>query len=295
MSRHFGSVGGNRNSQKATIFVFAGVALVVICLTVALLTLYSGAQASSAKPAAAAVQEVETIKMIDVLVPNQDIDSGVALESRMFKREPRPQIGVSPRVVVDFEELKGQFARGLIIAGQPLHRDLITSVRPSSAITASIPEGYRAITISTDARSSVEGFVRPGSRVDVLWISTIRGAQGVTRIVQNARVLSAERQINPNQQPGAPVPSTVTLLVTADDAAKINLAMTSGSITLQLRGDSDVRAASSGASITISDLLGNSGPTAVANDCSGSVKMEGVSYCVKRDGSLEVQEPAGGN
>lgn len=267
-----------------------GVFLIVTCLVIAFLALYAGASAPVVEQKAAPVAEEAPVKMIDVLVPVKDIDAGTALDPTLFRKESRPQVGVSPRVVVDFEELKGQFARSLILASQPLHRDFMTSVRPTSAITASIPEGYRAVTINVDARSSVEGFVRPGARVDVMWISNVRGRQGITRIVQNARVLSAERQIDSKQAPGAPVPSTVTLLVSSEDAAKISLATTTGSITLQLRGDTDVKASNEGATLTTDDFFGDTHTQGVKSDCQGSVSMGGTRYCVRPGGRLEPEQ-----
>lgn len=150
------------------------------------------------------------------------------------------------------------YARSAISKDSPVHQDFITSIRPTNLITANIPEGYRAVTIRVDATSSVEGWARAGANVDVVWASTIRGRQGVTVIVQNAKVLSAERQVETGTQPGTPVPSTVTLLVTADDAAKIQLATTTGSLSLSLRGDDDTGKGSTGRSITVDDLLGSS-------------------------------------
>jgi pilus assembly protein CpaB len=225
-----------------------------------------------------------------VLVPVREIEAGLALEPTMFRREPRPQVGVSPRVVRDFEEIQGLFARSLIVPGQPLHRDYITTVKPTNAITANIPEGHRAVTISVDARSSVEGWVRPGARVDVIWASSIRGRPGVTVIVQNALVLSAERNPDPKVQPGAPVPNTVTLLVTADDAARINLAQTTGSLTLQLRGDNDPGKGRAGGSITVEDLYGGNSSTGPTHNCEGTVVLSGVKYCVRPGGKLELAQ-----
>ncbi len=285
MSRHFGGVHSGAQSDKARIFIVLGVVLVVVCSLVALLALYSGASASSPKPVQVEAPVEPQVKMVDVLVPVQDVEAGKPLEPGMFRRESRPQVGVSPRVVRDFEEIQGQFARSLIVAGQPLHRDYITSVRPTNQITANIPEGYRAVTISVDARSAVEGWVRPNARVDVMWASNVRGRPGITMIVQNAKVLSAERNTDSKVQPGTPVPSTVTLLVTAADAAKINLAQTTGSLTLQLRGDNDPGKGMEANTTTLDDLFNEAAQ--VKNDCGGTVTMGGVRYCIKPDGKLE--------
>lgn len=293
MSRHFGGAHSG-GIDRAKLLVFVSVFALILFTVIAVLIFSSGPTTASVKPVVVEKEEPE-IKMVDVLVPNQDIDAGQPLEPALFKKESRPQIGVSGRVVRDFEEIKGHFSRSLIVGGQPLYRDYITNVRPTNALTANIPEGFRAVTISVDVRSSVEGFVRAGARVDVVWASKIRGQPGVTVIVQNARVLSAERQTDNKIQPGMPVPSTVTLLVTATDAQKIQLAMTTGSLSLNLRGDTDTGKGIGAGSITITDLLGGQAgapaearPDATIN---GTIKMRGpdgkLQTYVLRNGKME--------
>ena len=259
MSRHFGGVSPSRQSQKVRVAsILAGVCAFVAFCAIALLVLGSGSSASTPVTPVA-----QTIEMVDVLVPLGEIPQGVPLEAAMFRKEKRPKVGLSTRAAKDFEEIKGYYSRSVIVGEQPLSLDLITDVKPSSALTANIPEGYRAVTISVDARSSVEGWARPGARVDVLWVSRLKGKEAVTVIVQNAKILSAERQIDGDPQAkgkdgrGA-IPSTVTLEVATQDAQKIQLASASGTLSLSLRGDKDMGKGQAVGSITIDDLLGMS-------------------------------------
>ena len=173
-----------------------------------------------------------------------------------------------------------------MIAGQPIHRDLVTTIRPANELTANIPEGYRAVTIRVDARTSVEGFTRPGARVDVYWTSTVKGKPTNRVIVQNAKVLSAERQTDSNSKPGAPVPSTVTLLVSARDAAKINLATTTGSIGLSLRGDTDSGRGEAVDSVSINDLYDADVGADPQKSKEGSVTIGGKKYNLLRNGEM---------
>ena len=103
--------------------------------------------------------------------------------------------------------------------------------------------------------TSVEGWARPGANVDVLWMSRFGDREGLKTIVENAKVLSAERQIDSTSN-NITVPSTVTLLVTAQDAAKIQLASTTGTLSLLLRGDTDTSSSTLSSPITVEDLLG---------------------------------------
>ena len=273
----------DQSDRNRAIFL-ATVVILIFFSSIGVLLMYSSENKDLANKVV--VQKEPQIDMVDILVPVQLIESGVALEPTMFRFESRPKVGLSQRIVRSFDEIQGYYARSIIPPDQPLHGDYITKVKPNSSVTANIPEGYRAVTIRVDARSSVEGWARPGAKVDVVWATTIRGDPAVTTIVQNAKVLSAERQTDSNGQGassnGAQValPSTVTLLVTAQDAAKIQLASTSGTLSLSLRGDVDVKQTDSTRSLTIKDLLGGANGEM-------DTKKEGVVRVKKADGKYE--------
>ena len=248
----------------------------------------SKASASSGVTTVVVKEDVPDLKMLDVVVPLRKIEEGQKLIPAMFKVEKRPQIGIDARTMRDIEQVKGYYARTLLLPGQPVHLDSITKVKPTSAISTKIPPGFRAVTIRTDATSSVEGWARPGSRVDINWISRINGRQGVTTIVHNAEILSANRQavINPNN-PNAPVPATVTLLVTAKDAKAIKLAQTTGALEMVLRGDRDTGKVEEGGSITVEDLLlGSRTSVKRRKPTGGTVVMDGKKFIVSDDGGL---------
>lgn len=296
MTRQFGGFGPPRQTDRAKVLVLFGLVAVCLFSAIAFLFLYRPEPKEVTKTVV--VEKQAEIKMVDVLVPIQKVDAGTPLEPAMFRREARPQVGVTNRVIKDFEEIKGTYARSLIVPGQPLYRDYVTNVRPTNALTANIPEGFRAVTIRVDARSGVEGWARPGAKVDVVWASRINGQPGVTVIVQNAKVLSAERDLDAATKPGQPVPSTVTLLVTANDANKIQLATTTGSLSLSLRGDNDPGKGVSGNSITVDDLLNRQKESeAPVSPAEGVVRMKGpdgkISEFTLRSGKLVPAKEAG--
>ena len=127
----------------------------------------------------------------------------------------------------------------------------------SPHLSSVIPPGYKAVTIKTNATSSLEGWARDGLKVDLHWQANIAGKPGLTTIVQNSKILSAERRTDGNTPSSAPAPATVTMLVTELDAQKIALAQSSGSLHISLRGDSDgSKSDSASGAISINDLLG---------------------------------------
>ena len=271
----------DRQFQGLIIMNFLCVMFLIICGGV-FLFIYSAPSEAKQAPVTTVVEKEPAVRMIDVLIPTRTIDSGEALQSNMFRQEPRAEASVSERIVRDMSEIQGSFARSVIMPGEPLNRDYLTGVRPTNAITTNIPEGFRAVTISVDVKSGVEGWARPGARVDVAWTSNLLGKPGLTVIVQNALVLSAERQLSANADPNTPVPSTISLLVTAKDAAKIQLASTTGQLTLSLRGDRDHGKGTGFSDITVYDLLGRSG----TDDGSGDT-VEGFARFSHGDGKSE--------
>lgn len=238
MRSQFGNTSSIDRSDKARLFILAGLFMVLLMTTLGVVFVYAGSSRAAVKPLV--VEKEIDVRMVDVLVPLRSIEAGQPLDPSLFRKESRPAVGLPSRVIRDFEEIKGLYSRSLVVEGQPLHRDYVTNVRPNSPVTSKIREGQRAVTIYTDVQSAGEGWVRPGSRVDVLWISKFQGQPALTVIVQNAEVLSADRQIDiKNLSSLGTVPATVTLLVSSDDANRIQLAQSTGKLTLNLRGDAD--------------------------------------------------------
>lgn len=274
MARQFGGMQSSRRSDGTRILVLIGLILFVLFSGTTFLLL----QTEQAPPAPVVVEpEVLPMKLVTVLVPVREVEAGTALMPHMFRQEKRPEVGVSERAVTSYEELDGSFARSLIVPGQPLHKEYITTIRPANVLTAKIPAGFRAVTIRTDSLTSVGGFARPGARVDVNWSTRINGAPAIVPIVENAEVLSADSQTTNQQGTEGIVPNTVTLLVTAEDAKKIQLATSSGSLSLSLRGDNDPQGSDGRGEVTIPDLLGQ--PVVkepVKND--GAVIVDGKKY-----------------
>jgi Flp pilus assembly protein CpaB len=216
---------------------------------------------TQAQPAAALVQAEGQIELI---VPTDNIVPGVALEPTMFRRDKRLEEVVGPEMVRDFEEVRGLYTKGLLIANHPVNRDLLTSLQPVNALTASIPTGYRAIAIAVDATSSVEGWAQAGARVDVFWVTTLTGRRTVSMVAANAKVLSANNKTegvqknDPAKSGEEGVPHTVTLLLSSKDSLKVRLASLHGRLSLVLRGSEDSGAVASSNPIPESALYSTS-------------------------------------
>ena len=256
MSGHFGGYHHADKGARSRLTLLLGLAFLFVASTSLLILLKVVSSDGESIDTTVVVERDSTLEMADVLVPVQSIESGTLLEPAMFRIESRPKIGLSDKLIRDYEQIQGLYSRTLIVANQPLHGEFVTNIRPVNSITALIPEGYRAVTIKVDERTGIEGWARAGARVDVNWASTIRGKQASTVIVQNAKVISAARKIETQNAADGTVPTELTLLVSIGDSNRILLAQQTGSLSLSLRGDRESGKATANTTITVDDLLG---------------------------------------
>lgn len=253
---------GNANATRLAVVGAIAVAVVVFVAA----SLHLSSAPSNARVVAGAPQRPVDDGMIEIIVPLQSVPPGATLEPNMFHRVRKPEIIVGQDIIRDFEEVKGLYSKGVLVAEQPVHRDFLTSLQPVNALTASIPNGYRAIAISVDATSSVEGWAQPGARVDVIWVTKDFGSQIAYVIAPNAKVLSANKKAEGARVEGkdaqAEDPSTVTLLLSVRDAMRVRLAALNGRLALVLRGI-DAESTKPGSPISEGALF-NMGPKMVA-------------------------------
>jgi Flp pilus assembly protein CpaB len=242
-------------------------------------TAHAGLSGGSARPGTTQV----------VLLATAEIPAGARLTPGMFRIDSRQVSEVEPLFVQDPEELADSFARLVIAQNTPLLRSAMTKTPASSDITARIPVGFRAVAIPVNVLTGVEGWVRPGATVDVVW-STQQGQQLlVSTIVENAKVLSVERTLESDQsakQEPAAVPNHITLLVSPADAQKIQLAKASGSLNLSLRGAQDSGALGSSV-LTSEALLVGRKPL---SGTKGRVTMDGEEYALYENRLVPVKE-----
>jgi pilus assembly protein CpaB len=215
--------------------------------------------------------------MIPVAVPIAEIPAGTWLLPSMFKFEPRAAHGLEKQLVQSLDDLQGAYARSVLAQGAPLLKAALGKGASTTEITDRIPAGHRAVAVPVNALTGVEGWVQPGATVDVVWSVEQGGQLLVSTIVENARVLSAERSLEPGAnvevQPSSQ-PKHITLLVPTRDAQKIQLAKGAGSLNLSLRGMGDSQTAGD-STLTMESVLARANPRPAIQ---GRVEVDGVEY-----------------
>lgn len=101
-----------------------------------------------------------------------------------------------------------------------------------------IPDGYRAMTLPVNDALAVAGWLKVGTRVDVLVTEkdASADAEPATKLaLQNIQVLGSDRSITRDESGQVRQISYVTLLVTAADAEKLASAEVAGTLRFALR------------------------------------------------------------
>jgi pilus assembly protein CpaB len=170
-----------------------------------------------------------------------------------------------------FRSVDAVVNRGLVAAAsenEPITESKIAAAGAGAGLPPTIPQGMRAMSLKVNDVVGVAGFVVPGTRVDV--VVTIRSAQGgsMSRIVLDNITVLASGTRNDQARPGAQaapslLATVVTLLVTPEQAERLTLAGSEGTITLVLRNPLDAQPVqTAGARVTA--LLGGGAAPAPA-------------------------------
>ena len=150
-------------------------------------------------------------------------------------------------------------------ANEPLSTTKVASASGAEGLPSMIEHGKRAISVPVTDATSVAGLIEPRAHVDVLFTRTGSMAEAVTTtILEDVVVMSIGRntevQSSGQADPRAVRPQTqaATLLVTPEQARKLELAKNQGKISLALRNPLDHGVAAESTPTTAEDL--NVGP-----------------------------------
>jgi len=174
-----------------------------------------------------------------VLVAARDLPIGTLLKSDDLKMVE--WTGTPPAyAIVKAQDAVGHGVIANIYSGEPINPMRLAATGAGGGLAATIPLGMRAVAVRVNDIVGVAGFVSPGMRVDLLASgnppnsSSNLGTQTQT-VLQNIEVLSAGQNIQKDAE-GKPVAvQVVNLLVTPEQAQKLQLASSQLKIQLVLR------------------------------------------------------------
>jgi pilus assembly protein CpaB len=188
-------------------------------------------------------QRVETGATVPVVVAAQDMDVGTVVEDAFVRVVDWPGAALPAGYASSPAEVVG---RGVIVpirTNEPFLPQKLASEELGRGLAMIIPEGFRAVSVPVNDVVSVAGWVRPGTRVDVLVTlnSVLNQQEPITQIVlQNVQVLGNDRSIQRDAQGEAVPVSVVTVLVTPEQAERLAMAESDGRLQLALRNNIDI-------------------------------------------------------
>jgi pilus assembly protein CpaB len=173
----------------------------------------------------------------------------------------------------------GRVSVKAIAAGEPITEQKLVPPAGSAGagfMTYIVPPGHRAVTVAVNEVAGVAGFLTPNNKIDVVLTTPIPGSanENISKIVlQNVPIL-ATGQIAQEQKDGKPVVvPTVTLDLTPDDAEKLVLAASKGSLQLLLRNFSDASPVAARGATIGKVLMGVSRPEKPATAAAAPVRI----------------------
>jgi len=225
---------------------FKSVALLMLALGCGLVASIGITQVMAKRNAgpAAPTGEAESI-----FVAMQDIGLGEIITAQDLRLEPWPKDKVPPGALSRIEEVEGRRTKTKIYSGEPiLDKKLFGKGVAEQGPDALIPKGYRVVAVKVDQVSGTAGMIMPGSRVDVLVHLLRNPTRGIpetrTRVIlQDVKVFAVNDRVTmePEEDEGKSSikATTVSLLATPKQAAKLTLAEELGKLRLVLRSPED--------------------------------------------------------
>ncbi|MBI5280152.1 MAG: Flp pilus assembly protein CpaB [Candidatus Solibacter usitatus] len=195
-------------------------------------------------------------KTTSVAAAIKDMAAGTRLRAADLKLVKMPTADLPKSALLDAKLAEGRALLYPVMANEPLTTNKLSSTGGAEGLPATIDPGMRAVSIPISDVSGVAGLIQPRSRVDVLFTRPGSMAEAMTTVVlEDVAVMSINR--NTEITPSAPAPGAsgasapaqtnlsvtqtraVTLLVTPEDARKLELAKNQGRLSLALRNPLD--------------------------------------------------------
>jgi len=189
-------------------------------------------------------------KRVRVAIAKKDIQPGTQLRPNMVRFEDVPQT-FAPKVALtesDIDAFNG-LELSVPVRAKDYILDTYFSLRRSVGNKLSdqvVGENFRAVTLPVDQTDSLSGSIVTGDRIDLLFSFNIPEVAGKmsTVLLQNVQVIAtgtysaADQEIGPRTGRGARY-NSLTLLLNAEDAMRLNYARQSGQIDILLRNSAD--------------------------------------------------------
>jgi pilus assembly protein CpaB len=184
-----------------------------------------------------------------LVVAVSDIDLGSRLTPAMLKAVEWPANSMPKGAFTTPAELDSRVLRTSVLSGEPVLESKLAPVGSKGGLSAVVAEGKRAMTVRVNDVIGVAGFALPGNYVDIIIntqeenVKSGNKDQQISKIVlEHILVLAVAQEVG-RDETKPKVVSAVTVEVTPEQAEKLDLARSVGTLSLMLRNQVDLKMA----------------------------------------------------
>ena len=177
-----------------------------------------------------------------LVVAAKNIPEGTAIDRTSLSVREWPVATVPAGAFASTDSLIGRVTRVAVFEGEPLVPGRLAPSGTGPGIEVKITPGKRAMALRINDVAGVSGLIQPNSRVDVLVNIRNEAKDGklVSKLfMENMRVLSVGTAVERDADGTAIQAATAALEVTPQEAERLAIAASQGSIQLVLRGYGD--------------------------------------------------------
>lgn len=187
------------------------------------------------------VNQQAAVNTNQLAVTAVDIQLGQQINPEMVKLVDWPRESMPPGAISDLAVLNGRVTKMSLLRGEPVLESKLAEPGSMPGLSALIAPGKRAMTVKVNEVVGVAGFALPGNYVDIIVSTENDGSRGDTKDRQIAKIVLerilvlAVAQVASRDETKPKVVNAVTLEVTPEEAEKLDLARSVGSLSLVLR------------------------------------------------------------
>lgn len=180
-------------------------------------------------------------KMMEVVVPKRELRQGELLDTSFLAIRKVPLRFAHSDVIkpATIGEVTGHRVLSPVRPGEPLLKSHVSHSR-GNGFASLIEDGKRALTFPVDILSSMSGMLRPSDAIDLLVTLRDGKTEKTMPLLTNVEILATGSRVDElSQQDPRGRYQTITLSVSAEEAARITHAKEEGTMTVTLRSPED--------------------------------------------------------
>jgi pilus assembly protein CpaB len=181
----------------------------------------------------------KSMPTIQVVVSSKPLPLGTRLQPSDVRLVTWPAAEPVQGMFTRVDDVVNRAVITSMIENEPLLEGKLAPKDGGAGLSATIPDGMRAVSVSVNDVIGVAGFVVPGTMVDVLVTGGTNYGNVTRTILENVRVMAAGQKVEQDREGKPQTVPVITLLVSPQDANSLTMASTQGRIQLALRNTLD--------------------------------------------------------